>query len=286
MFAKLTGVVDTVYDDWFILDVAGVGYRVSASRKTLDLLERSLHHPSVLNPKVLSLNAGERTGERTAEKTGKKTGKKTGEKTGEKISFMIETQVREDAITLFGFLSLNDQKVFRLLVSVQGVGAKVALAVQSVLTAEQIKMALSAGDKGAISRATGVGPKLAQRIINELKDKAVHLSLSRINGFASGQTTSGLVTAGPESQTGGSDLNPADVNAGGDSLSGQEGPAAQEAVSFSMLDDITSALVNLGYRPMEAQGAAARAIQSCGEGASLGQLMPRALKELSQDVGR
>lgn len=274
MFAKLTGVVDTVYDDWFILDVAGVGYRVSASRKTLDLLERSLHHPSVLNPKVLSLNAGERTAERTAEKT------------GEKISFMIETQVREDAITLFGFLSLNDQKVFRLLVSVQGVGAKVALAVQSVLTAEQIKMALSAGDKGAISRATGVGPKLAQRIINELKDKAVHLSLSRINGFASGQTTSGLVTAGPESQTGGSDLNPADVNAGGDSLSGQEGPAAQEAVSFSMLDDITSALVNLGYRPMEAQGAAARAIQSCGEGASLGQLMPRALKELSQDVGR
>ena len=209
MFAKLTGTVDSLYDDWLILDVNGVGYRISASSRTLDALR--------------GLN--------------------------DRLSLSIETQVREDAITLFGFRSQDDQDMFRLLTGVQGVGAKVALAIQSVLTSEQIVLALSAQDKAAISRANGVGPKLAGRIVNELKDKVAAFSVMN-----EAQALTSSVRSTP-TDTDGKDAN--------------------------MRTDLVSALTNLGYRPSDALQAAAMVLSQAEEGATLESLIPKALKELA-----
>lgn len=210
MFAKLTGHIDSLFDDWLILDVNGVGYRVAASARTLDGL-RGVSDP---------------------------------------VALLIETQVREDAITLYGFKTSADQDLFRLLTSVQGVGAKVALAIQSVLTADQIILALSAQDKVAISRANGVGPKLAGRIVNELKEK--------VAAFSSG----GQMPAARPGPSSGKDV-PGEVgDAGG------------------LRADLTSALTNLGYRPSDALQAAASVLSKAEDGASLESLIPKALKEL------
>lgn len=97
---------------------------------------------------------------------------------GEAATLYIETHVREDHIHLFGFVDKAEKEWFRLLTSVQGVGAKAALAILSVCTAEQIQMAIAAQDKAPIQRADGVGPKLAQRVVTELKDKAAKIDLS------------------------------------------------------------------------------------------------------------
>ncbi len=209
MFAKLTGTVDSLYEDWLILDVGGVGYRVSASVRTLDGLRG-------------------RSGT---------------------VSLAIETQVREDAITLFGFASSGEQDMFRLLTSVQGVGAKVALAIQSVLTTDQITLALSAQDKTAISRANGVGPKLAARICNELKDKVTATSFA---GAAQITATASRGAASNSTGNGGS----------------------------SLMQDLSSALANLGYSASEAHRAAATVVAGADEDASLESLVPKALKEL------
>ncbi len=131
MIAKLKGLVDSVAENSAIIDVNGVGYLVFASARTL----REMPGP------------------------------------GEAVEVLIETHVREDHIQLYGFLRPAELDAFRLLTSVTGVGTKVALAIQSVLDATALEAALISGDKGAISAAQGVGPKLAARIINELKDK-------------------------------------------------------------------------------------------------------------------
>jgi len=131
MIAKLKGLVDTIMDGAMIIDVGGVGYLVFASGHTLR------HVP--------------------------------GE--GEAVEVLIETHVREDHIHLFGFLTSDELEMFRLLTSVQGVGAKVALAILSALDPQKVQAALISGDKAAITAAQGVGPKLAARILNELKDK-------------------------------------------------------------------------------------------------------------------
>lgn len=91
---------------------------------------------------------------------------------GARVRLYIETQVREDAITLYGFPNVDEQRWFRLLQSVQGVGGRVALGVLSVLTPGELAQAIAAQDMASVARASGVGPKLAQRIVNELKDKA------------------------------------------------------------------------------------------------------------------
>lgn len=91
---------------------------------------------------------------------------------GTRVRLFIETQVREDAITLYGFASADEQRWFRLLQSVQGVGGRVALNVLGVLTPDDLAQAIAAQDKASVARAIGVGPKLAQRIVNELKEKA------------------------------------------------------------------------------------------------------------------
>jgi Holliday junction DNA helicase RuvA len=132
MIGKLSGVVDSLDEDVLILDVNGVGYVVAASARTL----RSL-------PRI-----------------------------GEPIALLIETQVREDAIRLYGFLTVAERDWFRLLQSVQGVGAKVALGILGALPADALSAAIARQDKAMMARAPGVGPKLAARLVLELKDKA------------------------------------------------------------------------------------------------------------------
>jgi holliday junction DNA helicase RuvA len=132
MIGKLKGIVDSHGEDFVILDVQGVGYIVHCSGRTLQKLPRP----------------------------------------GEAATLAIETQMREDSIKLFGFNSETERDWFRLLQSVQGVGAKVALAIQTVLDVAGLASAIGRQDKAAISQAPGVGPKLAARIVSELKDKA------------------------------------------------------------------------------------------------------------------
>lgn len=135
MIAKLTGTLDSIYEGFIILDVGGVGYRVFCSAKTIGKLPTK----------------------------------------GGAVSLMIETQVREDHIHLIGFADATEQQTFGYLSTVQGVGAKVALAILSALSPDDIQMAVMTGDGKAFTRANGVGPKLGTRIVTELKGKLGNL---------------------------------------------------------------------------------------------------------------
>lgn len=205
MIGKLKGVIDSYGEDFIILDVHGVGYVVQCSSRTLQNLPA----------------------------------------TGEAASLSIETQVREDAIRLFGFRSDNERDWFRLLQSVQGVGAKVALAILSVLDTGSLATAIATADKSAIARAPGVGPKLAQRIAAELKDKAPAFS----------------------------SVDPALIRLS-DSL---EDRAATGAVS-----DAVSGLVNLGYPRAQASAAIAAALKQAGDDAEAKTLIRLGLRELAR----
>jgi len=132
MIASLTGRIEQIEADRFVVDVNGVGYLVQASTRTLAALPPA--------PAVTKL--------------------------------LIETQVREDAILLYGFVDPGERDWFRLLTTVQGVGARVALNILSTLTPRELVGAISAGDRAALSRAPGVGPKLAVRVVTELRDRA------------------------------------------------------------------------------------------------------------------
>ena len=162
---------------------------------------------------------------------------------GKAVSLAIETHMREDRIQLFGFASAGERDWFRLLQTVQGVGGKLALAILTVLPPEKLVHAIAAQDKAAIARADGVGPKLAVRIMTELKDKA--------GGIVIGTALKGAA-AGPAERPG------------------------------SVAGDAVSALVNLGYGRSEAFGAVATAARTLGEAASLDTLIRAGLKELSQ----
>src|SRR6266849_4670447 len=147
MIGKLTGTIDGVGEDFVILDVHGVGYLVHCSARTLQDL------PAV----------------------------------GKAVALAIETHVREDQIRLFGFLSGAEREWFRLLQTVQGVGTKVALAVLSTLKPADLASAIAMRDKAMVARTPGVGPKVAERIVTELKDKApaftdVDPALARLSG--------------------------------------------------------------------------------------------------------
>ena len=207
MIAKLKGLVDSIGEDWMILDVNGVGYLVHASSRTLSNMPQP----------------------------------------GEAVGVHIETVVREDAITLFGFCDVAEKDMYQLLTSVQGVGAKVGLAILSTLAPNELQNAIAAQDKTAVSRAKGVGPKVAGRIVNELKDKVT-----------------GLV------------FKPQGVQA-----STLGAPAAPIS---GALEDAISALANLGYRPTDAHGAVAKVIDDLGEDADVGAIVPAALKHLSSLV--
>jgi len=131
MIARLTGTLAEIAADHAVVDVQGVGYLVLASSRTLDALGGA----------------------------------------GSEVMLLTELQVREDSMTLFAFGSAGEREAFRQLTSVQGVGGRVALAILSVLAPPELASAISRGDKAMVSRASGVGPKLAQRIVNELAGK-------------------------------------------------------------------------------------------------------------------
>ena len=170
-------------------------------------------------------------------------------KHGEEAVLTIDTHVREDAIRLYGFSSEVERSWFRTLQTVQGVGAKVSLAVLSVLSSQDLANAIALGNWGAVQQAQGVGKVVAQRIVAELKNKAPALALAGVNVAGTGSSaTSG--NAGPP-----------------------QGNHAAEAMS---------ALTNLGYGPADAGRAVAVAAKELGEAADTAKLIRRGLKELSR----
>ena len=165
---------------------------------------------------------------------------------GEAATVHIETHVREDHIHLYGFLDTQEREWFKLLTTVQGVGAKVGLAILSVLSGDELTHAIAAQDKAQVGRASGVGPKLAGRIVTELKDKVAKLALGPAAGLK-GVAAPAAVPVG-----GGSDAT----------------------------RDATSALVNLGYSPSDALSAVSHAANKLGEGADVPALIKGGLAEL------
>lgn len=175
---------------------------------------------------------------------------------GDKVSLTIDTHVREDAIRLFGFSSESERSWFRTLQTVQGVGAKVALAALGVLSPQDMASAIALGNAAAVEQTPGVGKKLAQRIVAELKDKAPALAAA---GFNVGSASE----AGSKAKSSG---------ASPDAVEQPRNSAAMEAIS---------ALSNLGYQPVQASQAVAAALKELGEEANVSALIRRGLKELS-----
>tara|TARA_B100001741_G_scaffold194349_1_gene160270 strand:- start:3137 stop:3766 length:630 start_codon:yes stop_codon:yes gene_type:complete len=204
MIAKLTGKITRANDESVIIDVNGVGYLVFCSAKTLEVVSK--------NEEVTSL--------------------------------LVETHVREDHIHLFGFFEEAEQNCFKILTTVQGVGAKVALGILSSWSPDKLANAISAGDKNLITKAPGVGPKLAARIITELKDKMGSVYESQI-----------ITNYGQKS-----------VN---------------KKVDEGVISDVISALENLGYQRGNAYAASLAAADRLGDSVSLQVLIREALSELS-----
>jgi Holliday junction DNA helicase RuvA len=171
---------------------------------------------------------------------------------GQSVTLVIDTHVREDAIRLFGFTSEVERSWFRLLQNVQGVGSKVALAVLGTISSHDLSNAIALGDWATVEQAPGVGKKLAQRIVAELKDKAPALAVAGLHLPAA------LHGAGKGAR---------DAGASG------EGHAAAEAIS---------ALTNLGYNPAQASQAIAMAVRDLGAEADTAKLIRQGLKELAR----
>ncbi len=210
MIARLAGTVDSVGPDGAVIDVGGVGYLAFCSTRTIGRLPPP----------------------------------------GAVARLLIETHVREDHIHLYGFIDAAERDWFRLLTTVQGVGARLALAILSAVAPEALALTIVAQDKAMLARAEGVGPRLAARIVNELRDK--------IGGLA-------LATASPAAPAPGESLALAEKGAGADAV---------------------SALVNLGYRRAEAFGAVAAAARRLGDGAALDALIRAGLQELGQGLNQ
>ena len=160
---------------------------------------------------------------------------------GGPATLLVETIVREDAIALYGFLQTTERDWFRILTTVQGVGAKVGLSILSTLSPDEIARAIAAQDKATLSRPAGVGPKLAARLATELKDKAAAFGVAPAVAV--------------------------------DTPAGKPG---------SINEDAVSALVNLGYKRVEAFGAVARVTQRLGESARLDAVIRAGLQELAR----
>ena len=205
MIGKLSGIVDSYGEDWVILDVHGVGYQVYCSMRTLQTLPQ----------------------------------------TGEAARLAIETYVREDMIRLYGFATDLERDWFRLLQTVQGVGARVALSVLGTMPPADLATAIALSDKAALARAPGVGKKVAERLVTELRDKAPAYSSA----------------------------DPALIHLQGD-LAEKRAPRP--------VADAVSALVNLGYAQVQASAAVANAARAAGEDATTEELIRRGLKELAR----
>ncbi len=204
MIGKLKGTIDEIGDDYVLVDVHGVCYVAYCSARTLSKLGS----------------------------------------VGEACVLFIETYVREDQLKLFGFQTQLEREWFNLLQSVQGVGAKVALAVLSTLPPPELANAIALQDKTAVSRAQGVGPKVAIRIVTELKNKAPAFAGEAIN-------------IGLKQEIG-------------------------EGVAAAPVADAVSALTNLGYSRDQAANAVAAAMKTAGEDADSAKLIRLGLRELSR----
>jgi Holliday junction DNA helicase RuvA len=205
MIGKLKGIIDSYGEDHIIVDVNGVGYVVHCSARTLQALPPQ----------------------------------------GDPVTLAIETHVREDQIRLFGFTSDIEREWFRLLQTVQGVGTRVALSILSTLKPAELATAISMRDKAMVARSPGVGPKVAERVVTELKDKAPKYA----------------------------DLDPAVVRLAG---------AVEEKRAPRPVADAVSALVYLGYGQPQAAAAIAAAAREAGESAETAQLIRLGLKELAR----
>jgi Holliday junction DNA helicase RuvA len=215
MIGKLRGKLDEILEDSVILDVGGVGYHVFCSARTIAAL-----------PPV-----------------------------GEAAQLIIEMHVREDHIHMYGFPDTVERDWFRLLSTVQRVGNKMALTILGAHSPQALAHAIIAKDTTAFSRISGVGPKLAERIVTELKDKATKLPTSSFQPVSSGTATA--------------------------IVSGKKGKKTEAAPAASNhVDDAISALVNLGYSRSEAYGAALKSNTASEGKASLDQLIKLCLKEL------
>ncbi|ARO31614.1 MULTISPECIES: Holliday junction branch migration protein RuvA [unclassified Rhizobium] len=204
MIGKLKGTIDEIGEDYVLVDVHGVCYVAYCSARTLSKLGSA----------------------------------------GEACVLFIETYVREDQLKLFGFMTALEREWFNLLQSVQGVGAKVALAVLSTLTPGELANAIALQDRAAVSRAPGVGPKVAMRLVTELKNRAPAYAGEAINIALKQELGEGVAAA----------------------------PVA----------DAVSALTNLGYSRDQAANAVASALKTAGEGADSAKLIRLGLKELAR----
>jgi len=204
MIGKLKGVIDTLADDHVLIDVGGVCYLAFCSARTLRAL-----------PKV-----------------------------GEAAVLFVEMVVREDLIRLYGFATQGEKGWFHLLASVQGVGSRLALSILSTLSPSELSSAIALGDKAMIGRANGVGPKLALRVVTELKGKAPELGAAE-PGVLGLQTALG------------------------------------EGMAPTNVADAVSALVNLGYAQAQASAALARVVAREGDGVATEKLIRLGLRELS-----
>jgi holliday junction DNA helicase RuvA len=205
MIGKLKGTIDSYGEDFVILDVGGVGYQVHCAGRTLQMLPAP----------------------------------------GEAATLSIETYVREDQIKLFGFSSDVEREWFRLLQTVQGVGARVAMSVLGTLKVSELANAVALRDKALVARSPGVGAKVAERIVTELKDKAPAFT----------------------------NVDPAVVHLAG---------ALDEKRAPRPMMDAVSALVNLGYGQPQAAAAIAAAARNAGDGADTATLIRQGLKELAK----
>ena len=206
MIAKLTGILDSVATDSLIINVGGVGYQVFASSRTLSRVGNA----------------------------------------GDHVSLLIDTHVREDHIHLYGFADAAEQEWARILTGVQGVGMKVCMAILGACPVDKLAFAIAAQDTALLRQADGVGPKLATRIVTELKDKAGKMAMT----------------------------GPAPVL--------KKSLSKSESTAPDLDHDAVSALVNLGYQRAEAYTAVLQAKQKSNDNILLQDLIRVALKELSQ----
>ena len=205
MIAQLRGILSHTADTHAIIDVQGVGYLVHISGRTQGQL---------------------------AAQDGA-------------VTVLTEMIVREDSMTLYGFHDASERDAFRLLITVQGVGAKAAMAILSVLSPADLSSAIMSGDKAMVARADGVGPKIAQRVVNELAEK-----IGRFPSLGDGIAVSASGSA-----------------------------SAEDSQVTSAMGDAVSALVNLGYGRSEAHAALLR-VQQAGEADDLSGLIAAALREI------
>ncbi|MDX1780958.1 MAG: Holliday junction branch migration protein RuvA [Thalassovita sp.] len=223
MIGKVSGRLDYRGDDHVLIDARGVGYIVYCSDRTLATLPGP----------------------------------------GEAVALYTDLLVREDLMQLFGFPTLLEKEWHRLLMSVQGIGAKASLAILGALGAEGVSRAITLGDIAAIKAAKGVGPKTAQRVVHELKDKAPAV-------MAMGGTLSAAMEAAPSTGEAIEEIAPSQPAA----------PQPKPQTSAAAQSDALSALSNLGYAPAEAASAVAQAAQDAPEADTSG-LIRAALKLLA-----